>query len=82
MMNSMKCFLTRGLFPNITLPTRVTKNTATLIDQIYSKFDKKVSNENFAGIIDSNLSDHFPIFLCIPLEIEKNKHPKKSFHKK
>ena len=74
-------FLTRGLFPNITLPTRVTKNTATLIDQIYSKFDKKVSNENFAGIIDSNLSDHFPIFLCIPLEIEKNKHPKKVFIK-
>ena len=70
-------FLTRGLFPNITLPTRVTKNTATLIDQIYSKFDKKVSNENFAGIIDSNLSDHFPIFLCIPLEFDKNKYSKK-----
>ena len=64
-------FLTKGLFPNITLPTRITKSTATLIDQIYTRFDKKVSNENYAGIITSNLSDHFPIFLCIPIEVEK-----------
>ena len=70
-------FLTKGLFPNITLPTRITKNTATLIDQIYSRFDKKVDNKNFSGIITSELSDHFPVFLCIPLEVEKVKHPKK-----
>ena len=60
--------LSYGLLPNITLPTRITKNTATLIDQIYSKFDKKINDNNFAGIIDSKLSDHFPIFLLIPLE--------------
>ena len=70
-------FLTKGLFPNITLPTRITKNTATLIDQIYSRFSKKVNNDNFSGIINSDLSDHYPIFLCIPLEAEKIKHQKK-----
>ena len=69
-------FLSYGMIPNITLPTRITKNSATLIDQIYSKFDKKVNKDNYAGIINSNLSDHFPIFLCIPLETEKNKTPK------
>ena len=33
--------LANGLIPNITLPTRVTKSTATLIDQIYSKKSDK-----------------------------------------
>ena len=68
--------LSFGLIPNITLPTRITNTTATLIDQIYSKFDKNVNSDYFAGIIASKLSDHFPIFLSIPLDVEKVKQSK------
>ena len=46
--------------PLITKPTRVTGNTATLIDNIFTNS----SRNSFNGIILSDISDHFPIF-CI-----------------
>ena len=46
--------------PLITKPTRVTSNTATLIDNIFTNS----SRNSFNGIILSDISDHFPIF-CI-----------------
>ena len=55
--------LSYGLLPNITLPTRITKNTATLIDQIYSKFDKKINDNNFAGIMILNCPIIF-LYFC------------------
>ena len=41
-------------------PTRVTYNTATLVDNIFTNS----SRNSFNGIILSDISDHFPIF-CI-----------------
>ena len=46
--------------PLIAKPTRVTSNTATLIDNIFTN----TSRNSFNRIILSDISDHFPIF-CI-----------------
>ena len=40
-------------------PTRVTLNSATIIDQIWSN---KYFNVKFSGIIHNNITDHFPVF--------------------
>ena len=69
-------FITAGLFPNITLPSRVTNRTATLIDQLFSKFENKDSN-CYAGLISSTLSDHYPIFLFKSLELDFIKQEEK-----
>ena len=46
----------------ISLPTRVTDTSATLIDHIITNDCK---NSIFAGIIKTDLSDHYPIFCAI-----------------
>ena len=52
-------------------PTRVTMSSATLIDHIYTNdFD----NVLLPGIILSDVSDHFPIFLNITSENHKSSH--------
>ena len=54
------------LVPHITLPTRITPSSATLIDNIFS------NNLEFAGAISGNLtvtiSDHLPQILFVPGE--------------
>jgi hypothetical protein len=50
-----------GFFPLINKPTRVTSNSATIIDNIFSNeltSDKQTLN----GILVTSISDHFPIF--------------------
>ena len=49
-----------SLFPFITKPTRVTKSTATLIDNIYSNHIH--NNVSFNGILYTDITDHLPIF--------------------
>ncbi len=48
-----------GLIPVITKPTRITHNTATLIDNLYINLQ---DNHIHSGIITTKLSDHLPIF--------------------
>ena len=50
--------LANGLIPIITRPTRVTKSSATLIDNIL--VSQKLSNSYTSGVICHDLSDHFP----------------------
>ena len=51
-----------SIIPTITKPTRVTHQSATLIDNIYVRD----SNMNVhSGIICSNISDHFPVFCFV-----------------
>ena len=46
-------------FPQITKPTRVTNNSATLIDNIFTN----IHNSNIlSGILLTDITDHFPIF--------------------
>jgi hypothetical protein len=51
---------THSLFPAINKPTRLTSNTATLIDNIFTS-TSFMSNSR-SGILLWDLSDHFPVF--------------------
>ena len=51
--------LSHGL-PLITLPTRISEYSATLTDNIFSNGSSPQSQS--AGILLSNISDHFPYF--------------------
>ena len=49
-----------SLFPNITKPIKVTGQTATLIDNIFSS---NIGNQHlFNGILYTDITDHFPVF--------------------
>ena len=64
-----------GVFQLITKPTRVTKNSASLIDDISTS---ALSNPIFLGIFLNNMSDHFITYCAISLKInpESVKHQK------
>ena len=49
-----------GLEQLITTPTRVTKLTSSLIDHAYTNVN---SSKIHAGVIETDISDHFPIFV-------------------
>ena len=57
--------------PSITLPTQVTHNSCTLIDNIHVK-DKNLSRY-YAGILLDDISDHFPCLLSLQLKMSPNK---------
>jgi len=60
--NLVDIMFSQAFVPLINRPTRVTVNTATLIDHIYTN---AIYDENYvysSGILISALSDHFPIF--------------------
>ena len=68
-------FVSNGLFPQITLPTRFSKKKATLIDQIYCRYSKYTSN-NKSGIIMTKISDHLPCFSIMNLNTKTIIKPK------
>jgi hypothetical protein len=49
-----------SISPLINKPTRITKDTASLIDNIFS--NNTISENDISGIIPSDISDHLPIF--------------------
>ena len=67
----------------ITKPTSVTAETLFLIDNIFTNFIFDTSLKLKKGIIKSNMSDHFPVFvsLCSPSKTHKE-HQKISIHKR
>ena len=60
-----------GILPSITKPTRVTTNSATLIDNIYASASRE--NKVVSGVLSHDISDHFPIFAFM-----HNKHENKN----
>ncbi len=53
-----------NLIPHITLPTRITENSATLIDHILIKYNKNTGCEDIiSGNIFCDISDHLPGFI-------------------
>ena len=54
--------LSNNFIPQITLPTRITEKTATLIDNIFTNSYKHNSN-CLSGNITTYISDHLPQFL-------------------
>ena len=66
--------LTSNLFvPHITLPTRITSHSKTLIDNIFSN-DPNFS-QGVSGNFTFSISDHLPQFLLMPMD--GHYHPKK-----
>ena len=57
--NFLSSMNSAGLHPLISLPTRVTSTSATLIDNI---FTNNFCSDVTSGLIVSSISDHFPIF--------------------
>ena len=56
-------FITNGVLPTITRPTRITHTSATLIDNMYVKSN---AYENVhSRILTSDMSDHFPVIVCM-----------------
>ena len=60
--------LANSLFPRITLPTRLDKNSYTSIDYIYLKLSLLFTDAT-SGIIYSRISDLFPYFLGLKLKV-------------
>ena len=54
-----------GLLPTVTVPTRITERTASLLDNI---FINCVSDEYYTRVIYSDISDHLPVLLNISLK--------------
>ena len=52
-----------GIFPVINRPTRVTKLSATIIDYILT--NTSVDSHIQSGIIKTDISDHFSVFLYL-----------------
>ena len=57
--------LSNGGFPTITIPTRLTPTTSTIIDHIVTN-DIKHRIEPF--VMKDDLTDHYPIGCCIKIE--------------
>ena len=68
-------FLTNSLFPLITLPTRESKHSSTLIDQIFCKL-KNFRDSDSSGILIRSLSDHYPCFALLDICKKKKHKPK------
>lgn len=54
----------RNLLPKITLPTRITATSRTLIDNIFCSVNR-IFNDITGGILTHAISDHQPIFIIL-----------------
>jgi len=69
----LSIFLSNGLLPTITKPTRITHSTATCIDNIY--ISAKRETNLCAGILYEDISDHLPVILCMGKKRKLTKKP-------
>ena len=56
----LDAFVSSGFFPTITIPTRITHETSSLIDNIYMYVKL-----NCTSVLFTYISDDMPIFNCI-----------------
>ena len=73
----LECMTANSFSPMITLPTRVTRNTATLIDNILTN----TYDEHHTGILTFSLSDHY-MTLAISKSRQKTINSKKTTTKR
>ena len=69
-----------GLIPTVNKPTRVTRNTATAIDHIIT--NSVINGELKAGIIKTDISDHFPIFFIFKYVVDTTEAREEFIHKR
>ena len=72
--NFISTLLNKSLFPCITRPTRITKNSSTLIDNII--INERIRETQKSCIILHDLSDHFPSLIVINDLFAKKHAPK------
>ena len=59
----------KNFIPCITLPTRITDHSATIIDHIFIKSNKKlIQNKCSSGNLVTDLSDHLPNFTFLDIK--------------
>ena len=59
-----------SFLPLINKPTRVSRNNATVIDHLLSN---SFINKNYlTGIVKTDISDHFPVFLIAETDVKKS----------
>ena len=71
--NFIDVMYSASLFPFITKPTRVTEQTATLIDNIFCNDIQNSVHKN--GILCNDITDHYPIF-CINRGFQTTSEPR------
>ena len=71
----IELFLSQNLYPTVDRPTRVSNTTNTLIDCFFTNF---LGPATSGVIVDTMVSDHFPIILTSSLGLLPNKVPKVS----
>ena len=59
----IECLYSHSLFPLITKPSRITRDTTTLIDNIF--FNDISRDHLFNGLLMTGISDHLPIFTVV-----------------
>jgi hypothetical protein len=65
----LKVMLCNQFTPTITLPTRITENSLTLIDHIFVRLPAQLlSNDIKAGNLYCDISDHLPNFCCVEIK--------------
>lgn len=60
-----------GFLPTVDVPTRVDGESATIIDNLYVR---GVTSKSKSNVIETNISDHFPLVLTIDLSMNPNKN--------
>ena len=65
------CMYGQGLYPFIVRPSRITINSCTLIDNI---FTNQINYSADSGLLITDISEHLPIFVLCKFELEKNKY--------
>ena len=70
----IECNVKFGLTPSITKPTRITKNSATLIDNIF--VSENFLGKHFSSIIIDDISDHLPCVTVLENVIKSKKSRK------
>ena len=67
---------TNNFFPKLTLPTRSSKKSCTLIDQMFCKSPHLDHTNISSSIIMSKISDHFPCLVKLEILNDKPQRPK------
>ncbi len=65
----------KSFYPKITLPTRLSNNSATLIDNLLCKLTESTI-ETTTGILTKTFSDHQPYFIKLKYIQQKEHKPK------
>ena len=64
---------TNAFLPQITLPTRFSEHSGSLLDNFFTKVTENSSNST-SGVILTQISDHLPIFTKIPLKLKGDRN--------